>query len=192
MPPTWQICVAEMLTLRHIGACRVRSEVDVHNPSAERTLSASRRRIHRATHAASSTSSAGAACLGLVCAQRLLHPSCKTMRGTVEAWTRRARGWGSRAALPATTTQSLKSLYSSARWDYRFATEFPRHIPYPDPTGQPRHRTSSFSSRPDTMASMTSTIVSTPKMASRSAAPRPARRSATICAAARPEVRAMA
>jgi len=39
------------------------------------------------------------------------------------------------------------------------------------------------------MASMTSTFVSTPPMATRTAAPRPARRSATVCAAARPEVR---
>lgn len=39
---------------------------------------------------------------------------------------------------------------------------------------------------------MTSTFVSTPKMASRTAAPRPARRSATVCAAAQPEVRLLA
>ncbi len=70
----------------------------------------------------------------------------------------------------------------------------PRHIQvYPDrllPTAAPQDF--SRSNQPAQMASMTSTFVSTPMMATRTAVPRPARRSATVCAAAQPEVRLLA
>ena len=66
----------------------------------------------------------------------------------------------------------------------------PRHIPvYPDRLLRTAAPSQPYSPRISVaMASMTSAFVSAPTMATRSAAPRPTRRSATVCAAARPEV----